>query len=514
MRHVAFLVLVSIAVLVGCEGPEPPLLQVTETSQPMAQVPPTSEPTATSVPTATSTRIADMATPEPTRTPMPTATLEPTSTATATSVPPTETPLPTNTSTSTPIPTSTPSPSPTPVPIGLNRNNPSPPGPDGSLITDDEFLIEVATAIENTAQAQTLTESILSVNQFNEPPPEGHNFFIVGIVVANLSAESRSFDAGYRLRLVGQSNVAYSQFENSCGVLPDDLSKFDSDREMFESGTLSGFVCFSVQSSDIGTLVMYDDGPVFSDNRRFFWSLPVADEPEPTSTPAPVILTSTQGPTTTPTITATPIQVASHSVKLYPGWNLISLPGHPLDTDPNSVFDSSIPITRLYTYNSVTEAFVAAVRNSAADNWMKVRQKDGESSPNPGFSDKADYLTTIDSKKAYWVFRPGEEPFEKSVVIDNILVDERDSYTIELHKGWNLVGIQGTLADPSLSAVFGEDVNVRTIYGFNPLVEGGYQVAVRESPSGEWQGDLTEIISGYGLWLLADSDDEVVVQLK
>ena len=57
-------------------------------------------------------------------------------------------------------------------------------------------------------------------------------------------------------------------------------------------------------------------------------------------------------------------------------------------------------------------------------------------------------------------------------------------------------------------------MNVRTIYGFNPLVEGGYQVAVRESQSGEWQGDLTEIISGYGLWLLADSDDELVVQFK
>ena len=34
MRHVAFLVLVAIAVLVGCEDSEPPPLQVTETSQP------------------------------------------------------------------------------------------------------------------------------------------------------------------------------------------------------------------------------------------------------------------------------------------------------------------------------------------------------------------------------------------------------------------------------------------------------------------------------------------------
>ena len=325
MKRITLLVLVAIAVLVGCEDSEPPPLQVTATSQPVAQVPPATEPTATSVPTATSTRIADTATPtytatpEPTRTPMSTATPEPTDTATATSVPPTEMPLPTNTATSTPIPTSTSSPSPTPVPLGLSRNNPSPPGPDGALITDDEFLIGVATAIENTAQAQTLTESILSANRYNEPPPEGHSFFIVGIIVTNLSAESRSFDASYRLRLVGQSNVAYSQFENSCGVLPDDLSKFDSYRELFESGALSGFVCFSVQASDIGTLILYDDGPIFSDNKRLFWALPTASEPVPTPTLEPVD-TPTPGPTPTPapTATSTPAPIGRSSDDPFP----------------------------------------------------------------------------------------------------------------------------------------------------------------------------------------------------
>ena len=322
MKHIILLVLVAFAVSIGCEDTEPSAIQAPATSPPIAQVPPTVVPTATAVPTATSTPIADTATPthtatlERTQTPTATATPEPTSTATATLTPvhPTATLVPTSTPTATRIPTNTPTPTPTPVPIGESRDNPAPIGPDGVLVTDDGFQIGVGTATRNIAEAEALTELVLSANQYNEPPTEGHLFVNVGIVVSNLSAESRTFDAGYRLRLVGQSNVAYSQFENSCGVLPDELGKFDSYREMFEGGTLSGFACFSVKTSDIGTLVLYDDGPVFGDSKRLFWALPTASEPAPTPTPRPVNTpgpTATSAPTSTPapTATSTPIPI-------------------------------------------------------------------------------------------------------------------------------------------------------------------------------------------------------------
>ena len=256
MKRVIPLVLIAFVLLIGCEDAEPPV-QATATSQPIVQVIPTVEPTATAEPTAT---IAPTATdtpiptetpiPEPTSTPIP----EPTATATATPIPPTSTP--------------------TPVPLGTSRYNPAPIGPDGALISDDGFLMGVGAAIQNVADAETLTEAILAANPYNDPPPEGHLFFNVGIVVTNLSTESRTFYAG-RFHLVGQSNVAYSQFQNSCGVLPDDIPVFDSYREMFEGGTVSGFICFAVKESDIGTLVLFDDGPTFSliEHQRLFWEM-------------------------------------------------------------------------------------------------------------------------------------------------------------------------------------------------------------------------------------------------
>ncbi len=302
MRRIVLLALCVVAVLVGCENPEPSVILATATSQPIAQVPPTMEPTATSVPTATSAPIANTATPthtatpEPTQTPTATATSEPTSTPapTLTPVPPTATPMPTSTPTprpptATPIPTNTPIPTATPVRWGTSRHDPVPFGQPLTLISEDGFAIWVIDVVENS------TQLVLDENQFNELPPAGHQFFMVRIKVRNTSAEAKGFSTVFRMHVVGDSNIAYPS--HGCGVIP---GRFEDGREIFEDGELSGNICFNVPSSDIGSLVLYDD---FID--KIFYELP--DEASvPTVTPAPATSTPPPGPTAIPTDTPTP----------------------------------------------------------------------------------------------------------------------------------------------------------------------------------------------------------------
>ena len=69
-------------------------------------------------------------------------------------------------------------------------------------------------------------------------------------------------------------------------------------------------------------------------------------------------------------------------------------------------------------------------------------------------------------------------------------VEERDDFSQRLNPGWNLVSIPGEPADSDISVVFGNDMEVRTVYTYNPIIPGGWMVAVRESTDAEWQGDL------------------------
>ena len=84
-------------------------------------------------------------------------------------------------------------------------------------------------------------------------------------------------------------------------------------------------------------------------------------------------------------------------------------------------------------------------------------------------------------------------------------VEERDDFTKRLSPGWNLVSIPGEPADSDISVVFGSDVEVRTIYTYDPVIPGGWMVAVRETLDSDWQGDLTDITARRGYWVLSDA---------
>ncbi len=84
-------------------------------------------------------------------------------------------------------------------------------------------------------------------------------------------------------------------------------------------------------------------------------------------------------------------------------------------------------------------------------------------------------------------------------------VSDRDPFERRLNPGWNLVSLPGEPADSSIGSVFGPGVEVRTVYTYDPVVPGGWMVAVREALDSDWQGDLTEITGTRGYWVLSDA---------
>ena len=87
-------------------------------------------------------------------------------------------------------------------------------------------------------------------------------------------------------------------------------------------------------------------------------------------------------------------------------------------------------------------------------------------------------------------------------------VEERDPFERALKPGWNLASIPADPADPSIGAVIGSDVPVTTVYTFDPTVPGGWLVAVRETYDDAWVGDLQEITSNRGYWIMADQIED------
>ena len=94
--------------------------------------------------------------------------------------------------------------------------------------------------------------------------------------------------------------------------------------------------------------------------------------------------------------------------------------------------------------------------------------------------------------------------FEDTLEID-FEVNDRDPFEKRLSPGWNLVSLPGEPADSSIAAVFGPGVEVRTVYSYDPVIPGGWMVAVRETLDSDWQGDLTDINGQHGYWVLSDA---------
>lgn len=157
-----------------------------------------------------------------------------------------------------PPPADNPPPAP---PAGSTRDNPIPRGTTATVAGG--WQVRVDGVIPNA------TEMVLAENQFNDPPASGKQFFIATITATFTGTGSSRFDGSYRLRAVGPSAVSYSTFNDSCGVIPNEIS----DAEVFTGGTITGNVCWQITSSDATGLVMYDDAFLAPESDRVYFAL-------------------------------------------------------------------------------------------------------------------------------------------------------------------------------------------------------------------------------------------------
>ncbi|HZQ34663.1 MAG TPA: hypothetical protein VFD32_01940 [Dehalococcoidia bacterium] len=162
----------------------------------------------------------------------------------------------------TPPPTPSPSPTPSPTPVVAGtRDNPLPIGTAVDL--GDGWQLKVLSVQPNATQA------VLARNQFNARPPADHQFFIAQVQATYTGSGSAKFDGGFRLRTVGAGAVSYSTFDDSCGVIPNELP----DSETFTGGTIAGNLCWDIRSSDAGSLVLYDNPFLGGNQQRVYLSL-------------------------------------------------------------------------------------------------------------------------------------------------------------------------------------------------------------------------------------------------
>lgn len=144
---------------------------------------------------------------------------------------------------------------------GGSRDSAVPLGETGSVGDYEITVLEVV---------PDATDQILAENQFNEAPAEGNQFFLVRLGVTYTGDASGTPAIDLNFNAVGASNVGYTTFQDSCGVLPDDAM---ATGELFAGGHIEFNVCWQVTASDAGSLVMYVEDFVNFDAEDTWFSL-------------------------------------------------------------------------------------------------------------------------------------------------------------------------------------------------------------------------------------------------
>ena len=168
------------------------------------------------------------------------------------------------------------------------------------------------------------------------------------------------------------------------------------------------------------------------------------------------------------------------SVKLSPGWNLVSIPSNPADTSLNSVIPADHPVSTVLTYDpTVPGGWLTALRGA-----------DGTLSGT---------LMEITSGRAYWMLTDSFEAI--SVDIPKPRPGSADFLpTVNLVRGWNLVPILDVDGDFELE-------NYATDDGyFGSIADDSLTVYGYDTVSNTWSlvgGDEVEIGKGY--WVFTDT---------
>ena len=174
-----------------------------------------------------------------------------------------------------------------------------------------------------------------------------------------------------------------------------------------------------------------------------------------------------------------------YTLKLNPGWNLVSIPGEPMDSDINAVIPADHPAMTVLSFDpSVPGGWLTALRGS-----------DGSFSGT---------LTDITAGRAYWINTPSFEGVKVDIPKQAAGVAQVLP-TISIAKGWNLIPILDVDGDFELSDAEGYNY-------FNGLSEGTVSgIYTFNTITNSWSSVAEEDVEiGKGYWVYA-TDAGVIV---
>jgi hypothetical protein len=163
----------------------------------------------------------------------------------------------------------------------------------------------------------------------------------------------------------------------------------------------------------------------------------------------------------------------TYSIQLHTGWNLISIPLIPDDTDVLDVMN-----TVAGSWNSIW--------SYEAGNWKRYDLT------GPNFLND---LTTIEPEKGYWIDMKSE---------DTLYVSESEPTvkSISLSAGWNLVGYNSLSSMSTTEAMNSVDGNWNSVWSYE---KGNWKRYDLTGP--DFLNDLTTMESGKGYWIDMKSSD-------
>ncbi|MCH8991702.1 MAG: hypothetical protein IIA44_08145 [Acidobacteria bacterium] len=178
----------------------------------------------------------------------------------------------------------------------------------------------------------------------------------------------------------------------------------------------------------------------------------------------------------------TVVERKAYKVGLAPGWNLISLPGTPVEPGLDDVLPDDLQASRILQW--VDGAFE-----------VNERQSDGTWDPSGG-------VTEVVAGPGYWILTTAFEDIET-------LIPERNPATvlptIPIVGGWNLIGVidlaQGDAGDdlPGTSAGYMASIDELVVYGFDTITNTFGKVAGTDP-----------VVIGKGYWVWADKAGTLV----
>lgn len=176
----------------------------------------------------------------------------------------------------------------------------------------------------------------------------------------------------------------------------------------------------------------------------------------------------------TSTVKVTPRK--AFSLKLNPGWNMVSIPGEPAVTDINTVIPATHPASTVLTYDpSVPGGWLTAVRG--------------------GDGTFAGTLTTINANRAYWILTNSFE----SISVDIPRLASGTAVlppTISIVTGWNFIPVLDVTGDKAAGAtatttVYTQGLSVSRVWTFDTIDNKWVDVSD------------TTVAVGTGYWLYA-----------